>query len=129
MIETYYPEMIPHLSSCKSPQNMTGALLKSHYAEMNGIDPKDLVVVSVMPCTAKKYEVQRDELSVDGNKDVDISITTRELARMIKEARLDSRHCLTKNLTRITAITPALLLSSALPAALWKPQSVQWLTS
>lgn len=53
MIETYYPEMIPHLSSCKSPQNMTGALLKSHYAEMNGIDPKDLVVVSVMPCTAK----------------------------------------------------------------------------
>ena len=59
MIETYYPEMIPHLSSCKSPQNMTGALLKSHYAEMNGIDPKDLVVVSVMPCTAKKYEVLR----------------------------------------------------------------------
>ncbi|MCB6569124.1 [FeFe] hydrogenase, group A [Eubacterium limosum] len=89
MIETYYPEMIPHLSSCKSPQNMTGALLKSHYAEMNGIDPKVLVVVSVMPCTAKKYEVQRDELSVDGNQDVDISITTRELARMIKEARLD----------------------------------------
>ncbi|MEG0379917.1 MAG: [Fe-Fe] hydrogenase large subunit C-terminal domain-containing protein, partial [Eubacterium sp.] len=89
MIETYYPEMIPHLSSCKSPQNMTGALLKSHYAEMNNIDPKDMVVVSVMPCTAKKYEVQRDELSVDGIQDVDISITTRELARMIKEARLD----------------------------------------
>lgn len=88
-IETYYPEQIPHLSSCKSPQNMTGALLKSHYAKMNGIDPKDMVVVSIMPCTAKKYEVQRDELcTADGYPDVDISITTRELARMIKEARI-----------------------------------------
>lgn len=87
-IETYYPEAIPHLSSCKSPQNMAGALLKSHYAEANGIDPKDMVVVSVMPCTAKKYEVQREELNVDGIQDVDISITTRELARMIKEARI-----------------------------------------
>ncbi|MEF9918090.1 MAG: NADH-dependent [FeFe] hydrogenase, group A6 [Eubacterium sp.] len=89
LIETYYPEMIPHLSSCKSPQNMTGALLKSHYAELNGIDPKDMVVVSVMPCIAKKFEAQREELSVDGLQDVDISITTRELARMIKEARID----------------------------------------
>lgn len=89
MIETYYPEMIPHLSSCKSPQNMTGALLKSHYAEMNGIDPEKMVVVSVMPCTAKKFESQREELSVNGLQDVDISITTRELARMIKEARID----------------------------------------
>ncbi|MGV8905485.1 MAG: NADH-dependent [FeFe] hydrogenase, group A6 [Acetobacterium sp.] len=87
-IETYYPEALPHLSSCKSPQNMTGALIKSHYAETHGIDPKDIVVVSVMPCVAKKYEVQREELNVDGNQDVDISITTRELARMIKEARL-----------------------------------------
>jgi NADP-reducing hydrogenase subunit HndD len=88
-IETYYPEQIPHLSSCKSPQNMTGALLKSHYAKMNSIDPKDMVVVSIMPCTAKKYEVQRDELcTADGYPDVDISITTRELARMIKEARI-----------------------------------------
>ena len=87
-IETYYPEAIPHLSSCKSPQNMTGALLKSHYAETNNIDPKNMVVVSVMPCTAKKYEVQREELSNDGLQDVDISITTRELARMIKEARI-----------------------------------------
>ena len=89
LIETYYPEMIPHLSSCKSPQNMTGALLKSHYAQMNGIDPKKMVVVSVMPCTAKKFESQREELSVNGLQDVDISITTRELARMIKEARID----------------------------------------
>jgi len=87
-VETYYPQFIPNLSSCKSPQNMTGALLKSHYAQMNNIDPKDMVVVSVMPCTAKKYEVQREELAVDGNQDVDISITTRELARMIKAARI-----------------------------------------
>lgn len=68
---------------------MTGALLKSHYAEMNGIDPEKMVVVSVMPCTAKKFESQREELSVNGLQDVDISITTRELARMIKEARID----------------------------------------
>ena len=87
--EHKFPELIPHLSSCKSPQNMMGALLKSHYAKMNGLDPKDIVVVSVMPCTAKKFEVQREELEVDGIRDVDISITTRELARMIKEARIE----------------------------------------
>ena len=87
-IETYYPEFLPHLSSCKSPQQITGALLKSHYAETNGIDPKDMVVVSVMPCTAKKYELKREEMKVDGIPVVDISITTRELARMIKEARI-----------------------------------------
>lgn len=87
-IEIYYPEAIPHLSSCKSPQNITGALLKNHYAQANGIDPKDMVVVSIMPCTAKKYEIKREELCTDGNPDVDITITTRELARMIKEARI-----------------------------------------
>lgn len=87
--EHKYPELIPNLSSCKSPQNMMGALLKSHYAKMNGLDPKDIFVVSVMPCTAKKFEVQREELEVDGIRDVDVSITTRELAQMIKEARID----------------------------------------
>ncbi|MFZ7120524.1 MAG: [FeFe] hydrogenase, group A, partial [Eubacteriaceae bacterium] len=87
--EHKYPELLPHLSSCKSPQNMMGALLKSHYAKEQGIDPKDMVVVSIMPCTAKKFEVKREELKVDGNSDVDISITTRELARMIKEARIE----------------------------------------
>jgi len=86
--ELYHPEILKHLSTCKSPQNITGALIKSHYAETNGLDPKDIVVVSVMPCTAKKYELKREELKVDGIQDVDISITTRELARMIKEARL-----------------------------------------
>ena len=89
--EHYYPDLLDHLSTCKSPQNMMGALLKSHYAKMVGVDPADMVVVSVMPCTAKKFEVQREELAVNGIQDVDVSITTRELARMIKEARIEFR--------------------------------------
>lgn len=89
LMETYYPDLLPHLSSCKSPQAMEGALIKSHFAEMNHINPEDIVVVSVMPCVAKKFEVKRSELSEDGLPDVDIAITTRELARMIKEARID----------------------------------------
>ena len=86
--EMYYPEQIDHLSSCKSPQNMMGALVKSYYAEKMGIDPANIVSVSVMPCTAKKFEVAREELSNNGMQDVDISITTRELARMIDRAGL-----------------------------------------
>ncbi|MGX8797412.1 NADH-dependent [FeFe] hydrogenase, group A6 [Fusibacter sp. JL298sf-3] len=88
-IEFQYPELLPHLSSCKSPQNMFGALAKSYYAEKHGIDPKDIAVVSVMPCTSKKSEIARPELEVEGLRDVDVSITTRELALMIKEARLE----------------------------------------
>lgn len=88
-IEFQYPDLLPHLSSCKSPQNMFGALAKSYYAEKHGIDPKDIAVVSVMPCTSKKSEIVRPELEVDGYRDVDVSITTRELALMIKEARLE----------------------------------------
>lgn len=84
--EHNYPELLDHVSSCKSPQNMMGAILKSHYAEKNNIDLKDMVVVSIMPCTAKKFEIQREELKVNGVSDVDISITTRELAQMIKQA-------------------------------------------
>ncbi len=87
--EHYYPEFIPNLSSCKSPHEMEGALVKSYYAEKMGLDPKDIVVVSVMPCTAKKYEAQRPELSNGGLPDVDVVITTRELARMIKEAGIE----------------------------------------
>ncbi len=87
--EHYYPEFIPNLSSCKSPHEMAGAMIKSYYAEKAGIDPKDIVTVSVMPCTAKKYEAQRPELGHDGLADVDYVITTRELARMIKEAGID----------------------------------------
>ncbi len=84
--ELYYPEQLKNLSSCKSPQQMFGAILKTYYAEKNGIDPKDIVSVSVMPCTAKKFEIGRDDEDAAGMPDVDISITTRELARMIDRA-------------------------------------------
>ena len=87
--ETYYPDFINNLSSCKSPHEMTGAMVKSYYAEKQGIDPKKIAVVSVMPCTAKKFEAKRPELGHDGMADVDVVITTRELARMIKEAGID----------------------------------------
>ena len=87
--ETFFPEFIPNLSSCKSPHQMTGAIVKSYFAEKNGIDPKNIFVVSVMPCTAKKYESKRDEMKVNGNKDVDAVITVRELARMINNANID----------------------------------------
>ena len=89
--EHNYPDLLDHLSSCKSPHMMFGATLKSYYAKLKGIDPKDIVVVSVMPCVAKKYEVERPEMTVDGNKDVDYVITTRELAQMIKEASIQYR--------------------------------------
>ncbi len=81
-VEQTYPEMIPHLSTCKSPQQMFGALLKSYWCEKNGVSPKNLFVVSVIPCTAKKYECGREEMK----NDVDVALTTRELARMIKTA-------------------------------------------
>ncbi|MBR3166512.1 MAG: [Lachnospiraceae bacterium] len=84
--EHYYPDFTENLSSCKSPQQMYGGLVKTYYAEKAGIDPKDIYVVSVMPCTAKKFEVGRDDMSASGYPDVDCSITTRELARMIKTA-------------------------------------------
>ena len=87
--ETFYPEFIPNLSSCKSPHEMEGAVIKSYYAEKMGIDPKSIYVVSVMPCTAKKFEAQRDELGHDGLQDVDAVLTVRELARMIKTAGID----------------------------------------
>ena len=87
--ETYYPDFLPNLSSCKSPHEMLGAMAKSYYAKKAGIDPKDIVTVSVMPCTAKKFEAARPELGHDGLADVDIVITTRELAHMIKEAGIN----------------------------------------
>ncbi len=84
--EYNYSDLLDHLSSCKSPHQMQGAIIKSYYAEKNGIDPKDIFVVSIMPCTAKKDEKDRDQLQVNGLKDVDAVLTTRELARMIKRA-------------------------------------------
>ena len=91
--EEYYPDMIPNISSCKSPQGMYGAMMKTYYAEKNGIDPKDLFVVSVMPCTAKKFEIGRDDMSAagEGIPDIDVSLTTRELAAMIKRAGIRFR--------------------------------------
>ncbi|HNS56111.1 MAG TPA: NADH-dependent [FeFe] hydrogenase, group A6 [Smithellaceae bacterium] len=87
--EHFYPELVGHLSTCKSPQQMFGALAKTYYAQVAGIDPKDIVSVSIMPCTAKKFECQRPEMTSSGYQDVDYVLTTRELARMIKEAGID----------------------------------------
>ena len=84
--EYYYPDMLEHLSTCKSPQQMGGAVIKTYYAEKMGIDPKDIVSVSVMPCTAKKFEIGREDQSAAGVPDLDITITTRELSRMIMRA-------------------------------------------
>lgn len=89
MIELKYPELLPHLSTAKSPQQMFGAVAKTYYAEKAGIDPAKIVSVSVMPCTAKKAEAQREEMCDSGYRDVDIVITTRELGRMIREAGID----------------------------------------
>lgn len=86
--EINYPEFIDNLSTCKSPQQMLGAIAKSYYAEKMGIDPKKMVVVSIMPCTSKKTELKRPEMEVDGLRDVDISLTTRELGDMIKQSRI-----------------------------------------
>ncbi len=87
--EHNFPDFLDNLSTAKSPHEMFGAVIKSYYAEKAGIDPKDIYVVSVMPCTAKKFERQREELAGTGYQDVDAVLTTRELARMIKEARID----------------------------------------
>ncbi len=87
--EYYYGDLLGHLSSCKSPHEMFGAILKSYYAEKNGIDPKDMFVVSIMPCTAKKYEKDRPELAVNGLRDVDAVLTTRELGKLIKRSGIN----------------------------------------
>ena len=85
--ETYYPDLLPHVSSCKSPHQMQGAILKSYYAEQHGLDPKDIFVVSIMPCTAKKFEKERpQQRSKEGLPDVDAVLTVRELGDMIKRA-------------------------------------------
>ena len=89
--EHNYPDMLDNLSSCKSPQNMFGAVLKSYYAEKMGIDPSKVFVVSIMPCTAKKFEAERPELASTGYPDIDEVLTTREAAEMIMEAGIDFR--------------------------------------
>ena len=92
-MEKFAPDFIPNFSTAKSPQAMVGALTKTYYAEQKGIDPKNIFVVSIMPCTAKKFEIQRsEEMSSSGQQDIDISLTTRELCRMIKSAGVDFRN-------------------------------------
>ena len=90
--EHYYPDQLDHLSTCKSPQQMFGAVIKTWYAKKMGIDPANIVVVGIMPCTAKKFETKRDDQSASGYPDVDIALTTRELARMIDSAGIYFRH-------------------------------------
>ncbi|MDN5326274.1 MAG: NADP-reducing hydrogenase subunit HndD [Moorella sp. (in: firmicutes)] len=91
-MEHFYPEFIPNVSTCKSPQQMFGAVAKTYYARKAGIEPARMVVVSIMPCTAKKFECQRPEMRASGYQDVDYVLTTRELARMIREAGIDFRN-------------------------------------
>lgn len=92
-MEKFHPDMIEHFSSAKSPQEMLGALTKTYFAQVNGIDPKKIVVVSIMPCTAKKYEISRSkEMFASGFQDTDIVLTTRELIRMIKQAGIEFKN-------------------------------------
>jgi len=88
-IEHFYPQLLPNVSTCKSPQQMFGALAKTYYAGFAGIDPQAIFVVSIMPCTAKKYEAARPEMCSSGYRDVDVVLTTRELGRMIRQAGID----------------------------------------
>ncbi len=91
-IEHMYPEFLEHLSTCKSPQQMFGALAKTYYAKVHNLDPKNIISVSVMPCTAKKFEATRPEMNDSGYRDVDYVLTTRELSFMIKQAGIDFSH-------------------------------------
>jgi NADP-reducing hydrogenase subunit HndD len=91
-LELYHPELIPNLSTCKSPQQMAGALIKTHYAKKLNFDPKDIVSVSIMPCIAKKEEARRPDMGREGYRDVDIVLTTRELARLIKRKKIDFKN-------------------------------------
>lgn len=100
-VETFYPDMIPHLSTCKSPQQMMGAIVKTYFAEREGLDPKKIYSVSVMPCTAKKFECGRPEMSEENLMDVDAVITTRELAQLIRMFGIDMN-----SLSSDTADTP-----------------------
>lgn len=107
--ETYFPELIENISSCKSPQQMLGALVKTVHADSQGLDPSRIVSLSIMPCTAKKYEAARPEMADSGQRDVDIVLTTRELARMIREAGID--------FDRLEEVKPDAVLSSYSGAA------------
>ena len=121
-LEQHAPDMIRNISSCKSPQQMFGSLVKTYYAEQAGIDPQDIFVVSIMPCTAKKYEVLREEQRLpNGCMPVDVSLTTRELGRMITQAGLLFEHL------PDGAFDPMLGVSTG--AASWRPPCAPWWSS
>ncbi len=103
-IEHIYPDMLPHLSSCKSPQQMFGALAKTYYADKRNLKPENIVSVSIMPCTAKKFEANRPEMFSSGHKDVDFVLTTRELAVMIKQAGIEFQDLEDENYDSIMGI-------------------------
>ena len=120
-IEYYYPELIPNLSSCKSPMQMFGATVKTYWAQKEGIDPKNIYVVGVMPCTAKKFERTREHENASGYPDIDAVLTTRELAKMIKTSGMSSStSCPTPPSTTRSANSRARASSSARRAASWK---------
>jgi iron-only hydrogenase group A len=104
-VEHFYPELIPNLSTCKSPQQMFGALAKTYWAQKVGKKPEEIFVVSVMPCTAKKFEAQRPEMNDSGAQDVDAVLTTRELGRMIKQAGIDFAALPDDNFDRVMGVS------------------------
>ena len=121
--EHFWPEMLPNISTCKSPQQMFGAVAKTYFAEKIGKKPEDIFVVSVMPCTAKKYESQRPEMYSSGARDVDVVLTTRELGRMIKQAGIDFTALPDEKMDSILgASARGLPTYSPTRAASWKPR-------
>ena len=122
--EHYFPDMTENLSSCKSPQQMFGAMYKTYYAEKPDSTRRTSSSSPCIPCTAKKFEVGRDHQNAAGVPDVDVAITTRELARLIEKGRHQFQSpARMRNSTSPSTSAPALAQSSALPAALWKPLS------
>ena len=126
-VEKNYPDLLDNVSSCKSPQQMFGAIAKTYYADKMGIPREKMFVVSVMPCIAKKYECQRPEMNSSGYQDVDVVLTTREFAKMIRMAGLSFDRLPEEEFDHPLRIgSSAQALSSAPPAALWKRLSVQY---
>ena len=104
-MEYFYPQFIPNVSTCKSPQQMFGALAKTYWAQKIGKKPEDIFVVSIMPCTAKKFEAQREEMKASGFRDVDAVLTTRELAQMIKQAGIDFKNLPDEEFDKVMGIS------------------------
>ena len=120
-MEKTYPDLLPHVSSCKSPQQMFGAIAKTYYADKMGIPRDKMFVVSIMPCIAKKYECQRPEMNASGYQDVDCVLTTRELAKMIRIAGLSFDALPEEEFDHPLGLGfRCRAPSSAPPAALWK---------